>query len=94
MSSKLAGGLLAAAVLFLAGSPAAYSADMSLTTTRVYSSSAGLGTKSTLGFWGEAFPYGYNWSLARACRRRVEVETPHGVRLRTVWVCNARYARY
>jgi hypothetical protein len=95
MSSKIAGGVLAATVLFLAGAPAAYSADVSVTTTRVYSSSRAVGTKTTLGFWGENFPYGYNWSLRRACQRRVEVETPRGVRLKTVWVCNVgRYAAY
>lgn len=52
MSSKVVGGLAAAAILFLAGSSAAYSADMSVSRSKVYSSSRGLGTRHELGFWG------------------------------------------
>ena len=45
-------------------------------------------------FWGHPFPYGYNWSLARACTRYVPVETAHGTRLQRVWVCRQRWRRY
>jgi hypothetical protein len=41
-------------------------------------------------FWGHPFPYGYNWSLVRACTRYVPVETAHGTRPQRVWVCAAR----
>jgi len=42
-------------------------------------------------FWGQAFPYGYNWSLARACTRYETVETSRGPVTRRVWVCGGRY---
>jgi hypothetical protein len=86
MSSKFVGGLFAASLVLLAGTVAASAADLSV--GRGYSSSGAIGTRThTLGFWGENFPYGYRWSLVRACQRRVQVETPRGLRWRTVWVC-------
>lgn len=85
MSFKVVGGLFAASLLFLTG--AANAADLSVQTGKSYSPSGAIGTRTTLGFWGENFPYGYRWSLVRACSRREEVETPHGLRWRTVWVC-------
>ena len=87
MSSKVVGGLAAAAILFLAGSSAAYSADMSVSRSKVYSSSRGLGTRHELGFWGNPFPYGYRWSIVRACERHEMVETPRGPRWHRVWGC-------
>jgi hypothetical protein len=39
-------------------------------------------------FWGRAFPYRYNWSLARACTRYEPVETAHGTRIHRIWVCS------
>jgi len=84
-STKIAGCLLVAAVLFLAGP--AYSADLGISKTRV--SSSALGTRHHLGFWGENFPYGYRWSVVRACERREVVDTPRGPRVRRVWVCHA-----
>lgn len=50
----------------------------------------GVGTFHTLGFWGEPFPYGYRWSVARACTRYEPVDTAHGVRMKKVWVCGYR----
>ena len=41
-------------------------------------------------FWGQAFPYGYNWSLVRACTRYVPVETSRGPVMRRAWVCGER----
>ena len=41
-------------------------------------------------FWGNSFPYGYNWSRVRACTRYESVETPHGTRTERVWVCTKR----
>jgi hypothetical protein len=41
-------------------------------------------------FWGRPFPYGYNWSLVRACTRYEPVETAHGTRTQRVWVCRER----
>jgi ABC-type glycerol-3-phosphate transport system substrate-binding protein len=38
-------------------------------------------------FWGRPFPYGYRWSLVRACTRYETVETPRGPRLHRIWVC-------
>jgi hypothetical protein len=45
-------------------------------------------------FWGEAFPYGYDWSIERACTRYEPFETPHGTEVRRVWVCNDKLRRY
>ena len=87
MSSKVARGLCVAVLVFLAGTAAAYSADLGGGSSKVYSSSRGLGTRHHLGFWGENFPYGYRWSRVRACERRELVDTPRGPRLQTVWVC-------
>lgn len=50
----------------------------------------GVGTHHTLGFWGEAFPYGYRWSYVRACTRYQPVKTKYGVRTEKVWVCGDR----
>jgi hypothetical protein len=50
----------------------------------------GLGADSSVQrvtFWGRPFPYGYRWSLVRACTRYETVETPHGPRLHRIWVC-------
>ncbi len=44
-------------------------------------------------FWGRAFPYGYTWSVTRACTRYVPVETARGTVMRRVWVCG-RYGHY
>lgn len=41
-------------------------------------------------FWGESFPYGYRWSLARACTRYETVETSRGPVMQRVWVCGQR----
>lgn len=45
-------------------------------------------------FWGRPFPYGYNWSLRKACTRYETVETAHGPRTERVWVCSARWRHY
>jgi len=45
-------------------------------------------------FWGRPFPYGYNWSLVRACTRYLPVETAQGTRLQRVWVCRAKWRHY
>lgn len=45
-------------------------------------------------FWGRPFPYGYNWSLVRACTRYEPVETAKGTRLQRVWVCGERWRHY
>jgi hypothetical protein len=39
-------------------------------------------------FWARPFPYGYAWSLARACTRHVPVETSRGLVTQRVWVCD------
>jgi hypothetical protein len=44
-------------------------------------------------FWGEAFPYGYRWSLNRACTAYETVETPRGPEMRRVWVCSVHGRR-
>ena len=46
-------------------------------------------------FWGDSFPYGYNWSVEKACTRYEPVETGRGVVMERVWVCGdrARYSR-
>jgi hypothetical protein len=54
----------------------------------------GVGTFYTLGFWGEAFPYGYRWSLVRACTRYEPVDTARGVVMEKVWVCGDRRHYY
>jgi hypothetical protein len=41
-------------------------------------------------FWGKSFPYGYRWSLARACTRHEPVETSRGPVMQRVWVCGHR----
>ncbi len=38
-------------------------------------------------FWGQAFPYGYRWSAARACMRYETIETSRGRVTQRVWVC-------
>lgn len=45
-------------------------------------------------FWGRPFPYGYNWSLVRACTRYEPVETADGTRMQRVWVCGDRRRYY
>jgi hypothetical protein len=50
----------------------------------------GIGAVEPLGFWGKPFPYGYQWSLARACSRYEPEEGPRGTTWRRVWVCNVR----
>jgi hypothetical protein len=50
----------------------------------------GIGTVEPLGFWGKPFPFGYQWSLARACNRYEAEEGPRGTTWRRVWVCNVR----
>lgn len=44
-------------------------------------------------FWGEAFPYGYSWRLARGCTRYETVETSRGPVTQRVWVCGSRRGR-
>jgi len=41
-------------------------------------------------FWARSFPYGYRWSLARACTRYESVETSRGPVIQRVWVCGHR----
>jgi hypothetical protein len=41
-------------------------------------------------FWGRPFPYGYNWSVIKACTRYEPVETAHGTHMERVWVCRDR----
>lgn len=38
-------------------------------------------------FWGEPFPYGYNWDRTRACTQYETVDTGRGLVTRRVWVC-------
>lgn len=48
-------------------------------------------------FWGRPFPYGYNWSLVRACTRYEPVESASGrTHWQRVWVCSVprRYSYY
>jgi len=54
----------------------------------------GVGTFHSLGFWGEPFPYGYRWSVVRACTRYEPIDTAHGVRMEKVWVCGGRRHYY
>ena len=54
----------------------------------------GVGTHYGFGFSGEAYPYGYRWSLVRACTRYEPVETEHGTRMEKVWVCADRRHYY
>jgi hypothetical protein len=89
MSAKVLGKVVVAGFIGLAGTAAVSAADMSGSTTKVYSSSRSLGSRQILGFWGNTFPYGYRWSLVRACERRELVETPRGPRWQRVWVCRA-----
>lgn len=42
-------------------------------------------------FWGRSFPYGYNWSLVRACTRYEPIETTRGTRMHRIWVCGERW---
>lgn len=51
----------------------------------VKSGSAGLVQAVT--FWGETFPYGYNWNQKRACTHYETVDTGRGVVTQAVWVC-------
>ena len=46
------------------------------------------GTAFGVTFWGEPFPYGYSWSVVRACARYLTVGGPRGPRVERVWVCN------
>jgi hypothetical protein len=47
-----------------------------------------------ISFWGEAFPYGYNWSVVRACTGYEPVETTQGTRMQRVWVCAEKWRDY
>lgn len=82
------------AVAFLAfglGWQAASAADLGGPYERgYYGGGNGVGTFYTLGFWGKPFPYGYRWSVVKACTRYEPVETARGVRMEKVWVCGAR----
>jgi hypothetical protein len=49
-----------------------------------------VGTYGYLDFWGHPYPFGYAWSLDRACTRFEPVETPHGTRTERVWVCDVQ----
>lgn len=53
--------------------------------------SVNLAAVQKITFWGESFPYGYNWSRVRACTRYEQVETPKGVHTKRVWVCDKRW---
>lgn len=44
-------------------------------------------------FWGEPFPYGYRWRVARGCTRYETVETSRGPVMERVWVCGHRRGR-
>jgi hypothetical protein len=44
-------------------------------------------------FWGDAFPYGYSWSVVRACTRYEPVETAQGTQMQRVWVCGEKSRR-
>jgi hypothetical protein len=44
-------------------------------------------------FWGEPFPYGYRWRVARGCTRYETVETSRGPVMQRVWVCGPRRGR-
>lgn len=87
MSSKVVGTLVATALLIVAGATAASAADLDGSSVTVRSSSRSIGTRHRLGFWGENFPYGYRWSIVRACERHEQVDTPRGPRWERVWVC-------
>jgi hypothetical protein len=87
MLAKVLGKVAVASFIGLAGTAAVSAADMNVSTTGVYSSSRSLGTRQILGFWGNTFPYGYRWSLVRACERRELVATSRGPRWQRVWVC-------
>jgi len=87
MLAKVLGKVAVAGFISLAGTAAASAAEMGVSTTNVYSRS--LGSRQILGFWGNTFPYGYRWSLVRACERRELVETPRDPRWHRVWVCRA-----
>ena len=81
--------LLAALLLTGFGYQAASAADLGY-----YGRGNGLGTHHAMGFWGEAYPFGYNWSYVRACTRYEPVETKYGTRTEKVWVCgNRRWGR-
>lgn len=85
MVQKVALFLIACLVcIFAWGQVAASAADLGIYQAGRYN---GLGTLHHLGFWGRPFPYGYRWSLTRACTRYEPVDTPHGVRMKRVWVC-------
>lgn len=81
---------LAAFLVSAVGCQAAAAADLSVYRHGGY----GVGTYNSLGFGGQAFPYGYQWSLARACTRYEPVETKYGTRMEKVWVCAARRHYY
>jgi hypothetical protein len=90
MASKAIRGLLLGFVLIATGCASAQAADLSVISGR----GRAVGTYHCLGFCGQPFPTGYRWSIARACRELVEVDTPSGPRVRSVWACSipARYA--
>jgi hypothetical protein len=83
MAQKIALGLIAAIVLGISAPKMALAADMGR-------SSRSIGTVQHLGFWGEPFPYGYRWSLVRACSRYESEETSHGTKWHHVWVCDVK----
>jgi hypothetical protein len=78
-------GLMVFALLGVLISDVALAADMARERYNYHS----IGTVEPLGFWGKPFPYGYQWSLARACTRHEARTGPHGTTWRRVWVCNA-----
>lgn len=45
------------------------------------------GLVQTVTFWGETFPYGYNWDQKRACTHYETVDTGRGLVTQAVWVC-------
>lgn len=53
-----------------------------------------LATVQRVTFWGDAFPFGYDWSIVRACTRYEQVETANGTEMKRVWVCDEKLRRF
>ena len=85
MASKTAIGLMVAILLALTPRLAT-AADFGVG----YRHGGAVGTYHFLGFWGRPYPFGYQWSLVKACDRLEPVETAHGTTMRHVWVCDVR----
>jgi hypothetical protein len=81
MTQKLILAIMTAALLC-----ASTGASSALTVTALQTVGASSMVQE-VSFWGQAFPYGYNWSVTRACTRYEPVETAHGTHMERVWVC-------